>query len=272
VAFVTSPTGAAIRDFLAVLERRWRGIEVLVIPSRVQGDGAAHEIAAGIAAANRLRRPIDVLVVGRGGGSLEDLWAFNEEVVIRAIAASRIPVISAVGHEIDVTLSDLVADVRALTPSEAAERLAPAADDLKALLRGYGERMTSALRGLLHTARGRLDALAANRTLRRPLDRIHDQQRRLDELAQRAGRSMRHRAHVARALIDRLAGKLDSLSPLGVLGRGYSVTQRLATGGLVTNAAQLATGELLLTRLAQGQVVSKVERTIADTREENARD
>ncbi len=111
IAIVTSPTGAALRDFLEVLRRRWRGTDVLVLPARVQGEGAAAEIAAAIAMANRLTRPIDVLVVARGGGSLEDLWAFNEEAVVRAIGASRIPVVSAIGHEIDVTLADLVADV-----------------------------------------------------------------------------------------------------------------------------------------------------------------
>jgi exodeoxyribonuclease VII large subunit len=128
IAFVTSPTGAAVRDFLEVLRRRWRGVEVLIIPARVQGDGSVTEIVAGIRAANRLKPAPDVLIVGRGGGSLEDLWSFNEEAVVRAIAASRIPTVSAVGHEIDVTLADLVADVRALTPSEAAERVVPASD------------------------------------------------------------------------------------------------------------------------------------------------
>ena len=118
IAVVTSPTGAAIRDFLQVLGRRWRGADVLIAPVRVQGEGAAEEIAEAIEMLNRLARPIDCLVVTRGGGSLEDLWAFNEEIVVRAIAASRIPVISAVGHEIDVTLSDLAADVRALRPAK----------------------------------------------------------------------------------------------------------------------------------------------------------
>ena len=120
IAFVTSPTGAAVRDFLEVLRRRWRGASVLIIPAKVQGEGAAQDLVRGIRLANSLAEPPDVLVVGRGGGSLEDLWCFNEEPVVRAIHASRIPVVSAVGHEIDVTLSDLVADVRALTPSEAA--------------------------------------------------------------------------------------------------------------------------------------------------------
>src|SRR6202000_3021970 len=141
----TSPTGAAIHDFLEVLRRRWRGVDVLIVPVRVQGDGAAAEIAAGIELVNRLTATVDVVVVGRGGGSLEDLWAFNEEIVVRAIHASRIPIISAVGHEIDVTLADLVADVRALTPSEAAERVAPAMDEMRAYLARQSQRLTHAL-------------------------------------------------------------------------------------------------------------------------------
>ena len=146
IAFVTSPTGAAVRDFLEVLRRRWQGVHVLIVPARVQGIGAAEEIAAAIAAVNRLALEIDVLVVGRGGGSLEDLWSFNEEVVVRAIHASRIPVVSAVGHEIDVTLADLVADVRALTPSEAAERVVPAMDAIYRTLRDQQSRLENALR------------------------------------------------------------------------------------------------------------------------------
>ena len=146
IAVVTSPTGAAIHDFLQVLGRRWRGADVLIVPTRVQGEGSAMEIAAAIETANRLKRSIDCLVVTRGGGSLEDLWSFNEEPVVRAIAASRIPVISAIGHEIDVTLADLAADVRALTPSEAAELVAPASEELAAGLRQMQKRLTAALR------------------------------------------------------------------------------------------------------------------------------
>src|SRR5262245_7181914 len=144
IALVTSPTGAAIRDFLEVLRRRWSAVHVLIVPVRVQGDGAAQEIAAGIELVNRLADPIDVVGVGRGGGSMKDLWAFNEEIVVRAIFASRIPVVSAVGHEIDVTLADLVADVRALTPSEAAERVVPAADEVRQLLRRQEQRLAAA--------------------------------------------------------------------------------------------------------------------------------
>ncbi len=183
IAVVTSPTGAAIRDFLQVLARRWRGADVLIAPVRVQGEGAAEEIAAAIGVLNRLARPIDCLVVTRGGGSLEDLWAFNEEIVVRAIAASRIPVISAVGHEIDVTLSDLAADVRALTPSEAAELVAPAAEELFAELGQIQKRLTAALRSCALTARSRLDAIQRHHAFRRPFQLIYDLTRQVDELS-----------------------------------------------------------------------------------------
>ena len=145
IGIVTSPTGAAIRDFLEVMRRRWQGVEVFVFPVRVQGDTAAAEISQAIQQANRLAPSLDVLVVGRGGGSLEDLWAFNEEPVVRALATSRVPTVSAVGHEIDVTLADMAADVRALTPSEAAELVVPSAQGVTELVRTYSGRMQNAL-------------------------------------------------------------------------------------------------------------------------------
>ena len=259
IAFVTSPTGAAIRDFLEVLRRRWRGVDVLVVPVRVQGDGAAAEIAAGIDLVNRLALPVDVMVVGRGGGSLEDLWAFNEEVVIRAIHRSRVPVVSAVGHEIDVTLADLVADVRALTPSEAAERVVPAWEDVMAFLKGQEHRLLKALRVRAVSARARLAALSASRVLRRPLERVQLLDRLLDELQARADRAILRRLEVARSQIDSRAGQLDSLSPLAVLSRGYSLTTRLRDGQMVRSASQVAVGELLRTRLSEGTVTSRVE-------------
>ena len=192
VAFVTSPTGAAIHDFLQVLRRRWRGVDVLVIPARVQGEGAAQEIVAGIRLANRVSPRPDVLIVGRGGGSLEDLWSFNEEPVVRAIAASKIPTVSAVGHEIDVTLADLVADVRALTPSEAAERIVPAAEEIGARVRAYQQRLRHAAHRRVMWLRARFDGVAAQRPFRRPFDLIHDRSRRLDELTMH-GNSAVHR-------------------------------------------------------------------------------
>ncbi len=266
VAVVTSPTGAAVRDFLEVLRRRWGGVDVLIAPVRVQGKGAAAEIATAIAAVNRISPPdatgpaaIDCIVVTRGGGSLEDLWAFNEEVVVRAVAASRIPVISAIGHEIDVTLTDLAADVRAATPSEAAELVAPTADEISASLGHLGRRLASALRHNVSTARRRLDAVAAARAFRRPHDLVADRARRLDELDARLTRSMGHRQNLAQTRLDAMAARLESLGPLAVLARGYSVTKRLDDGSIVRDADQISRGDRIETRLASGRVVSRVE-------------
>ena len=259
IAVVTSPTGAAIHDFLQVLGRRWRGADVIVVPTRVQGEGAAAEIAAAIATANGLPLAIDCLVVTRGGGSLEDLWAFNEEAVVRAIHASRIPVISAIGHEIDVTLADLVADVRALTPSEAAELVAPAAEDLLARFRQTEKRLSAALRWRLAAAKSRLDAVAAHRAFRRPLERIEDLALRLDELDARANRALRQRLLLARTQVQQQAARLESLSPLGVLSRGYSLTQRAADGRIVRDAAELNPGDKIVTRFGKGSAASRVE-------------
>jgi exodeoxyribonuclease VII large subunit len=259
IAVVTSPSGAAIRDFLEVLRRRWRGTDVLIVPVRVQGEGAAEEIAAAIRQVNQLRAPIDCLVVTRGGGSLEDLWAFNEEIVCRAIYDSRIPVISAIGHEIDVTLSDLVADVRALTPSEAAERVAPAAEEIAAQLAHYGRRLLGTLRARQASARAGLEALAGHRLFRRPYERVQLAARRLDELQAAADRAAGNRVLRAREAIASLAGRLESLSPLAVLGRGYSLTRRSEGGPAIRDARELSAGDLLLTRFARGETVSRVQ-------------
>lgn len=259
IAFVTSPTGAAVRDFLEVLRRRWRGVHVLIVPVRVQGDGSAQEIAEGIELVNRLADPVDVLVVGRGGGSLEDLWAFNEEVVVRAIFASRIPVVSAVGHEIDITLSDLVADVRALTPSEAAERVVPAGDEMLRLLQRHEQRLTNSILNRLTNARTRLDQMAACRVFRRPLERVQLLSRQLDDLQARAFRAATRRLELSRANLTAKAQQLESLSPLGVLGRGYSLTTRLSDGALLRSADAASIGDMLRTRLASGEVTSRVE-------------
>lgn len=259
IGIVTSPTGAAIHDFLQVLDRRWQGVEVLILPVRVQGTEAAGEIVAAIEQAGRIMPPLDVLVVGRGGGSLEDLWAFNEEPVVRAIAASPLPVISAVGHEIDVTLADLAADVRALTPSEAAERVVPSAEDVTQLINNLQIRLQSCLTGRTATLRSRLDALASRPVLCRPLERVHLLGRQVDELAGRMNTAMRTRIGRSQAAIDTIAGKLEALSPLAVLQRGYSLTQDEASGTVIRTARQLQTGQRLRTRLAQGEVVSVVE-------------
>jgi exodeoxyribonuclease VII large subunit len=259
IAVVTSPTAAALHDFLEMLRRRWRLCDVLVVPVRVQGEGAAEEIAAAIGLVNRLPVPVDCLVVTRGGGSLEDLWAFNEEIVVRAIVGSRIPVVSGVGHEIDVTLADLAADVRALTPSDAAQRVVPAADEVARALHQFRLRLSAGLRSRAQAARNRLTSLAGQRVFRRPLTLVHDRARRLDELDSRLRRAVRHRFAGAKGGVEALAARLESLSPLAVLGRGYSLTRRLSDGRILRDARDLVTGDLLATRFAHGQAVSRVE-------------
>ena len=260
IAVVTSPTGAAIHDFLQVLQRRWRAVDVLLVPVRVQGSDAAAEIAAAIEQVNLLREPVDVIVVGRGGGSLEDLWAFNEEPLVRAIYASKIPVISAVGHEIDVTLADLVADVRALTPSEAAELVVPDEGEVISLLHNHSQRLAAGLRGRALAARLRLDALANRRVFRRPLDAVHDEGRRLDEWNSRATRATGSLIRTAKNRLSGITERLEALSPLAVLGRGYTLTQRLSDGKWITASSELEPDERVLTQFASGQSISRVEK------------
>jgi exodeoxyribonuclease VII large subunit len=260
VAVVTSPTGAAIRDFLEVGRRRWPGAHVVIIPVRVQGAGAADEIAAAVSVANHFPDPPDVLVVGRGGGSLEDLWCFNEEVVVRAIAASKIPVVSAVGHEIDVTLADLAADVRALTPSEAAERVFPSCDEVRGSLHSLHRRMAALTRLRLDDAHQRVDAVARNRLFRRPFDAIHGCAQRVDDLDSRLSRAVHRGRTEAKDAMLAVAARLDSLSPLGVLARGFSLTTRTSDGQLLTRADEVQPGEQIITRLSLGRLFSRVER------------
>ena len=264
IAFVTSPTGAAVRDFLEVVRRRWQNVQVLVIPAKVQGEGAAQEIVKGIETANGLSSRPDVLVVGRGGGSMEDLWCFNEEPVVRAIVASKIPVVSAVGHEIDVTLSDLAADVRALTPTEAAERIVPSTDELTTHLQNLQQRIRSSLRNRASDTRRRLDNIAGRRIFVRPFDRVQELTLRLDELENRASRSATLYATRAKESVGALAAHLESLSPLAVLARGYSVTQRTSDGAIVRDSRTVSSGDLISTKLANGSVVSRVEESLPE--------
>ncbi|MFT5525048.1 MAG: exodeoxyribonuclease VII large subunit [Pirellulaceae bacterium] len=258
IAVVTSPSGAAIRDFLEVLRRRWKGVDVIVIPTRVQGEGASTQIARGIRAANRLRPAPDVIVVTRGGGSMEDLWCFNEEAVVRAIFMSKIPTVSAVGHEIDVTLSDLVADVRALTPTEAAERIVPHQDEVVQTLDSFRQRLVASLRNLASRSRNQVDSLANRRVLRAPLERIRELSQYLDDLQQRANRAIVQQHQTAHQKLAVSAGKLESLSPLAILGRGYSVTQN-ETGEVVRSTESLREGDRIVTTTAAGRISSRVE-------------
>jgi len=260
IGIVTSPTGAAIRDMLRMIGRRWPAVEVCLLPRRVQGEGAAEEIAAGIFLLNEKRPDLDVIIVGRGGGSLEDLWAFNEEVVARAIYASRIPIVSAVGHEVDVSISDLVADVRAATPTDAGVRVVPDRVEEAAQLTQLKARMAQALVTLVAEARQRLDALARRRVVLHPQTFLQDKAQRLDELIERMHKALRHRAQLAGEHLSAVAGKLDALSPLKVLGRGYSITFG-PDGRVLRSIEGLSVGDGIVTRLLTGEVGSTVTRT-----------
>lgn len=258
VALVTSASGAAVRDMLEILGRRWPAVEAWVCPVRVQGDGAAEEIASAIRLLNRLAA-VDVMIVGRGGGSVEDLWAFNAECVAQAIFESRIPVVSAVGHEIDLTIADLVADCRALTPSEAAERVVPDRAELVQGLCHIQERMRYLLLQRLDGHKNRLDGLAERRALRLPLERVRELERRLDEGGERLHRAANQRLKQLRERLQAQAARLETLSPLNVLGRGYSLTRREADRAVIRSPDQLRPGERLVTDVAQGRIVSRVE-------------
>ena len=263
IAVVTSPTGAAIHDFLQVLGRRWRGADVLVVPVRVQGEGAAAEIAAAIETVNRLTPARSIAWSSPAAAAAwKTSGRSTRKPVVRAIAASRIPVVSAVGHEIDVTLSDLAADVRALTPSEAAELVAPAAEELVADLRQFERRLAAALRsagGVGPLAAGRAcPARGLSPPLPTDLRAWPGGWTNWDARAARADSAAWLRC--ARQQIDTAAGRLESLSPLAVLGRGYSLTQRTADGRVIRDAAELSPGEEITTRFARGQATSRVER------------
>jgi exodeoxyribonuclease VII large subunit len=258
VALITSPSGAAVRDILEVLGRRWPALEVWICPVRVQGDGAGQEIAAALARVNRLGQ-IDVIIIGRGGGSTEDLWAFNEECVAHAIFHSQIPVVSAVGHEIDLTIADQVADRRALTPSEAAELVTPHREELLERLSSTEAQLRKLLLQRLEFARRRLDEIIQCRVFRLPFERLQEQERRLDDYDDRLRRAVRQHLRQATERLASHAAHLESLSPLNVLSRGYSLTRREADQVIVRHAQQVVPGDRLMTDVQHGRILSRVE-------------
>ncbi|MHC4663430.1 MAG: exodeoxyribonuclease VII large subunit [Planctomycetota bacterium] len=260
IGIVTSETGAAIRDMLRAFERRFPDVSVVLAPSRVQGEGAAGEIAAGIAALNRVPG-IEVIIAGRGGGSLEDLWPFNEETVARAIAASKIPVVSAVGHEIDFTISDFVADLRAATPTAAAEHAVPDAKILLNELEKTAGRFALALKNKFQRARMALDNLATSPGLRRPLDGIRRLEQELDENARRLPRLFALRLDRFSEKMKAMSGRLDALSPLAVLGRGYSITKLVSSPKNLRSAQEVNPGDKIETTLSNGKIISRVDAT-----------
>ena len=278
IGLVTSPSGAAIRDMLRILARRWPMARIELYPSLVQGNAAPADLVRALQLANQ-KGTAEVLVIGRGGGSLEDLWAFNEECVARAIYESRIPVVSAVGHEPDVTISDFVADLRAPTPSGAAELIAPNAEDVRQTLTLLQHRMKTVMGKKYVQHSLRLEALPKRLMVRIPLPYLRDRSQLVQEFNKRLKRSMQSRMnekgiavdyavrnmeapmqHILiqqRARLTQSCAALDALSPLKVLSRGYAVVQN-RRGDVVTAADRLVTGESICVRFAKGRSICEV--------------
>jgi exodeoxyribonuclease VII large subunit len=308
VGIITSQTGAALRDILTVLHRRCPIISVLLYPVSVQGEGAAAQIVEAIQLCDR-QAEVDVMIVGRGGGSWEDLWSFNEESVVRAIAGARIPIVSAVGHEIDVTLSDFAADYRAPTPSAAAEAVSPVLEDLREGIQVYGGRIWQGMQNQLLTIRHRVQA--AYRALPDPRHILQMRVQRVDDLDHRLSRAMnslqlsrrpkvmalssaliqhsplqsikrtsmivhQYTAQIHRAMPGIVASKrqqfrvvvasLQTLNPLAILSRGYSVLERKSSGEIVRSRTQVQPGERLRALLADGSLTCLIEQVDPPTR------
>jgi exodeoxyribonuclease VII large subunit len=255
---VTSPSGAAIRDFLKAAAQRWPGVEILIIPTLVQGQGASESIAKAIEAAQQITPRLDTLVVTRGGGSLEDLWCFNEERVVRAIAECQIPTISAVGHEVDITLCDLAADVRALTPTDGATCALPDRDLIVRSLTDLRSRLHRSVRNGITARRNRLNALQTRSILKRPHELVQRRFRQLDEFDARARKAMFTRMELNKAKLGKAAATLSALSPLNVLARGYSVTLD-SDDNTIQDPSQVQPGDTIRSRVEHGDIESVVK-------------
>lgn len=257
IALVTSVAGAAVRDMIRILGVRYPLAEVILVPVLVQGEGAAQDIAAALDLVNE-NRLSDIIITGRGGGSMEDLWAFNEECVARAISRSQIPVISAVGHEPDVTIADFVADVRASTPSNAAELAVPDQNDLYTRLGSVQEYLRKTAAGMLGAHRQRLTFLAQNPALQNPERYFEGKRLLLDYQSQALTHALEQYVNQRRERLGRLAASLEAMSPLKVLGRGYTIAQT-TQGQVVASVRQLAPGDLVHLKWSDGAASCRVE-------------
>ena len=257
IAVITSPAGAAVRDIIRVLGSRWPLTKVIVMPVRVQGAEAPPEIIEAIEYANEIDAA-DLIITGRGGGSLEDLWAFNDERVARAIFASKIPVISAVGHEPDVTIADFVADVRAATPSNAAELAVPDINDVINWLQTANIRLRQSINRDMKSRRQRLTNISNKRVLQSPKNYIDDKRIRIDRGAEKLLSVMQGQIYSKRERFTRLAASLDAMSPLKVLGRGYAIV-RAKDGMVIKTADDVQTGDNITVRLQKDEINCIVE-------------
>jgi exodeoxyribonuclease VII large subunit len=263
IAIVSSPTGAAIRDMLEILRDRWPAAEVWVLSVLVQGPGAPESITNAFAVLD-MHAGVDVVILGRGGGSSDDLSAFNDERIAHAIFRCKFPVVSAVGHEIDVTIADMVADRRALTPSEAAVLSTPDRADLLDGLRQMALRMDDLLRSKVQAGKQRLVNVAERRVFAMPLERLRDRERALDEWSERLQRAMQKRVVLANKSVELHAAQLESLSPLNVLARGYSLTRTLPDRHVVRGIAEVEVGDAIEIVLHDGRLTARVEERMAN--------
>ena len=260
IGVITSPTGAAIRDMINITRRRFPHVHILLAPVAVQGEEAAPQIVNAIKLMNRVNRElekVDVLVVGRGGGSIEELWAFNEESVARAIFASEIPVISAVGHETDFTISDFVADRRAATPSEAAELVVPDKRQIEKNLSTLELQLRQNIYKMIEQQRRRLESIEKNVLFRKPTERINQYRQMVDELKRTLIAEVMHRVQLHKKGLQALTGKLDALSPRAILERGYSIC--LKEQKVVRSVMDITTGDMLRILFRDGEAISEVK-------------
>lgn len=256
IGIVTSETGAALQDMLNVLQRRAPYIEVLLAPARVQGEGAAPEIVRGIHLLNSIE-DLDVIIIGRGGGSLEDLWPFNEEIVARAVARSRLPVVSAVGHEVDYSISDFCADYRAPTPSAAAEVVARDSVELLAELDGFEATFRRLLRGRIDILKNRLDRIESHYAFKMPAQRLATMSQRLDDVHSRMEESVLRLIRERKQQLESYVKQIELVKPDRVLQRGYSITKNQA-GDIIRSIEDLNIGDEIETSFAQGYSQSRV--------------
>jgi len=252
IGIVTSPTGAAVRDMVEIIRRRWSGLEIVLVPVLVQGEGAPLEVARGIQLLNQLGG-VDLIIIGRGGGSLEELWAFNTEVVARSIFLSKIPIISAVGHETDVTISDFVADARAATPSAAAEMAVPDKREMSRYIQTIRARLIRAAKDVCREGRRRLSFCLASRIFTRPGDTIYTARQQLvDSLCRYLIQGVRGVVERENSRLAALAARLDTLSPLSTLARGYSICTTPDGRAVISDAGEVSVGGELVVRLHRG--------------------
>ena len=265
IGIVTSLTGAVIRDMVNIIGRRWPGVKIVLVPVAVQGNAAPGEVAEGLGKLNKLGG-VDIIIAGRGGGSLEELWAFNTEIVARAIFASRIPVVSAVGHETDYTIADMVADLRAPTPSAAAEMVVPVKKETDRYISTQQDRLRRALDDYLTRCRVRLDRYCQSPVFRRPADRITGTRKmHLDFLNRRLEDIIKNNINRHKGNLATIAGRLNALSPLSTLVRGYSICVSEETGEVLKNASDARPGDGVKVRLHRGTLLCHIEKTLPES-------